>query len=260
MITSATPAAPRRNVAMERLVLERERRYYVLASSVLLVATLIGFRYFLLGGKGAGGMPITPEIVSLAAVHGIAMLTWVVLLLVQSLLIVGGQRRLHMTLGRGGAVLAGLVVIFSLVVAPLSARYNPGLYEAFGGSRYFLMFSLTAPILFAIFVTLGITYRNRPDMHRPFMLLATTVMMGGSFDRWPYVDRLIELTNSNVPVVHWGPMLLLGAIFFALHAVMTRRPSRWFAIGYGAILLATQLSVLMAGSATWDKVAALAVP
>lgn len=260
MVAIANPAAAKRDVTMERRILERERRYYVVASCILLAGTLVGFRHFLIGGNGAGGMPITPQILALAVVHGIAMLMWILLLLTQSLLIVNGRRRLHMTLGRWGAVLAGAVVIFSFVVAPLSARYNPGLYEAFGGARYFLAFSLTAPVLFGIFVAVGIAYRNRPDIHRPLMLLATTAMMGGSFDRWPYVDRLIALTNSNVPLVHWGPMLLLGALLFALHAAMTRRPSRWFAIGYVVIVITTQSSVLIAGSAAWDQIAALAVP
>jgi hypothetical protein len=243
-----------------RRVLQQERRFYVIASIVLLLATVVGFREFLLHGKSAGGHSIMPQILTVVVIHGVAMLMWVVLLLVQSLLIVTGRRRIHMTLGLLGAVLAGAVVILGLAVAPLAARYNPAGYEVFGGARYFLAFSLTGPVMFGVLAAIGIAYRGRPDVHRPMMLLATVAMMTGSFDRWPYLEHLIAFSHGNVPVFHWGPMLLFGAALFALHAAMTRRPSRWYAAGYAGVVITTLLSSVVAGSAAWNEVAALVAP
>jgi hypothetical protein len=50
-----------------------ERLFYVVAGSVMLIATLVGFRSFLAHGKGIGGGEITRQIVPLVVVHGLAM-------------------------------------------------------------------------------------------------------------------------------------------------------------------------------------------
>jgi hypothetical protein len=249
---------PRHRVV--RGVLQQERRFYAVASFLLLLITVVGFRQFLLQGKGADGIPITPHILRLVVIHGLAMLAWVVLLFVQSLLIVAGRRRLHMTLGLLGAVLAGAIVILGTTTAVLSARYNPALYEDFGGARYFLTFALTAMLLFGALAAIGIAYRRRPDVHRPMLLLATVASMTGSFDRWPFIPWLMVVTHGNVPMFHWGPTLLLGAALLALHAAMTRQLSRWHATGYAGVLVVTILSTVVARSAAWNQLAALAVP
>src|SRR5579871_4196680 len=91
--------------------LQSERLFYVIAGSVMLIATVVGFRSFLASGKAAGGTEITRQIVPLVVVHGLAMFSWIALFLVQSIFIVNGNRRLHMRIGVAGAVLAGAMVI-----------------------------------------------------------------------------------------------------------------------------------------------------
>lgn len=253
------PEMPRDRVAA-RGVIQQERRFYVVAACALLLVTVVGFRQFLMHGEGADRIPITPHILPLVVIHGLAMLAWVVLLLVQSLLIVAGRRRLHMTLGLLGAVLAAAIVILGTATAVLSARFNPALYEDFGGARYFLTFALTAMVLFGALTAVGIAYRSRPEVHRPMMLLATVALMTGSFDRWPFIPWLMAVTHDNVPLFHWGPMLLLGAALLALHAGMTRRLSRAHIAGYAGALAVTLLSTVVARSAAWNQLAALVVP
>src|SRR5215469_11815658 len=107
--------------------LQSERRFYVVAGSVMLVATAVGFRLFLAHGKGFGGGEITRQIVPLVVVHGLAMFSWIILFLLQSVFIANGNRRLHMRIGVGGAVLAGIMVPLGSVAAILSVRYNPEL-------------------------------------------------------------------------------------------------------------------------------------
>src|SRR5215467_5577548 len=115
-----------------------ERLFYVIAGSVMLVATVVGFRLFLAHGKGFGGGEITPQIFPLVVVHGLAMFSWIALFLLQSILIVNGNPRLHMRIGVGGAVLAGVMVPLGSVAAILSVRDNPELYQLLGGGRFFL--------------------------------------------------------------------------------------------------------------------------
>ena len=115
-----------------------ERLFYVIAGSVMLVATAVGFRLFLVHGKGFGGGEITSQIVPLVAVHGLAMFSWIILFLLQSIFILNGNRRLHMRIGVGGAVLAACMVPLGSFTAILSALNNPEMYRGFSGGRFFL--------------------------------------------------------------------------------------------------------------------------
>ncbi len=142
----------------------------------------------------------------------------------------------------------------------LSTRYNPAIYAEFGGSRYFLAFALTATLMFGAFATAGIIYRSRADVHRPMMLLATVAMMTGAFDRFPFIPWLMAVSHGNVPVFHWGPTLLLGAVLLALHTAMTRRLSHWHAAGYASAVVVILISVLVAPSAAWTQLAAQVIP
>ena len=120
-ITDTVIRSQAQNAALRALV--SERLFYVIAGSLMLVATGVGFRAFLAHGKGFGGGEITRQIVPLVVVHGLAMLSWIVLFLVQSVFILKGNPRLHMRIGVGGAVLASVMVplgsIHSNLVGPL---------------------------------------------------------------------------------------------------------------------------------------------
>jgi FtsH-binding integral membrane protein len=239
---------------------DRERRFYVLASGVFLFLTIVGFRQFFLHGRSIGGAPMTPQIVPLIVAHGLAMLGWVTLLFVQSLLIVNKRTRIHMKLGVAGAVLAGVIVMLGLSVAPLSAHFNPHIYDDFGGARPFMVLALTSIVAFGALAAIGLANRRRPEVHRPMMLLATLPLMTGSIDRWPHFPWLLALAHGNVPLVHWGQILILGGLLFALHAAMTRRPSRPYAVGYAGLAVVLFVSSLVFHSAAWDQFARLVVP
>jgi len=97
---SATATPPQTQRAIVRTV-QSERLFYVVAGSVMLIATVVGFRAFLAHGKAFGGGEITRQIVPLVVIHGLAMFSWVCLFLVQSVFILNGNRRLHMRTGVG---------------------------------------------------------------------------------------------------------------------------------------------------------------
>ena len=99
-----------------------ERYFYFIATALLLVLTVIGFQLFYFHGQAYPGRPLTPPIKNLVITHGLAMSLWMLLALVQPFLVASGNRRLHMMVGRGAAVIAvGLVVLgFRLGVASAS--------------------------------------------------------------------------------------------------------------------------------------------
>jgi hypothetical protein len=233
-----------------------DRPFYVIAAVTMLFVTAVGFRNFYLHGKGFGG-DITGEILALVVAHGLAMTGCVVLFLIQSLLISAGNRRLHMTIGPAGAVLAGAIVILGTAVALLSVHFNPPEYKELGGGKYFLALMLTEVVSFAILAGAGILYRRRPEIHRPMMLLATLQIMTGSLGRWPYAENLLAI---SVPLYLYGPMLILGALFFLLQWGMNRAPNRWYAAGYAVIATACVVSVGLANSGLWNQLTASFVP
>jgi hypothetical protein len=125
-------------------------------------------------------------------------------------LILAGKRRLHIVLGTAGAVLAGVIVVLGSIVATLSVHFNPEAYAPFSGTRPFLAIMLTEMLGFGSFVTLGMIYRHRIQIHRPMMLLATTFIMSGSLGRCPYIGNLAILP----PLYVYLPMMLFGVFLF----------------------------------------------
>jgi len=231
--------------------LESERLFYVIAGSVMLIATAFGFRAFLAHGKGFMGGEITRQIVPLVVAHGLAMFSWVILFLVQSILILNRNWRLHMRLGVGGAVLAGVMVPLGSVAAILSARNNPELYLPFGGRRFFMATMLGEMLSFGILVAVAIIYRRRAEIHRPMMLLASLMIISGALGRCPYIGQY----GAMPPMYALGPALVLGALFLVLHLGMTRALNRWYALGYLATVIASISFIVLGHSAIWNQLA-----
>jgi len=231
--------------------LASERLFYVIAGSVMLVATGVGFRGFLLHGKGFGGGEITRQILPLIVVHGLAMLGWIVLFLLQSVLILKGNPRLHMRIGVGGAVLAGVMVPLGSASAILSARYNPELYQFFDGPRFFLATMLGEMLSFGILVGVAVIYRRRPEIHRPMMLLASLMIISGSLGRCPYIGQFAAMP----PLYVLGPALSLGALFLLLQWAMTGVLNRNYALGYVAMAVASCTFIVIGHSAAWNRIA-----
>jgi hypothetical protein len=199
---------------------------------------------------------MTSQIVPLIVAHGLAMSSWVVLFLVQSTLILIGNRRLHMVIGPVGAVVALAIVILGVTVAPLSVRFRPEIYRPFGGPRFFLATMLTQMLLFGTLVGTGLAYRRRAEIHRPMMLLATTVILSGSLGRFPYIDRIV----THPPLYAWWAVLLFGGLLFLLQWGMSRPANRWYLLGYVAIVLGALVSVTVGGTTVWNQMVGSFVP
>ena len=233
-----------------RAALQRERLFFVVASWISLVFAVLGFRYFyLFGGKGFAGNPLTHQIAPVILTHAFAMSSWTILLIVQSTLVYRGKLRQHRALGWLGAALAVAVVILGSMMGILSAHYNPQAYMMFSGPKFFLMEMLTEIGLFGILVAVAVAYRARPEIHRPFMLTATIVIMSGALARVP----LIDLLAITPPLYAYGPVLSFGLLLYLLKWWMTRRPDRWFAIALGIVALVFLISLPIGRSTAWQS-------
>jgi hypothetical protein len=251
--SSAVAVAAPVSISRERT----ERVFYFLASCLLLIIVVIGFKQFYLHGRASDGGPVSQAIVPLVILHGVAMSSWIVLFVVQSSLIVRGNRKLHMSLGVAGAVLAALLVVIALSTAIASVHYNPDGYKGIWGARRFLSLMVTNVLGFGILAGIGLNYRRRPEVHRPMMFLATLFVAGpaGLF-------RIPALNGPVMAAIHsifaaWVPMLVLGAVLVLSKSLITRSWDRYFAAGYAGIVFACLIQVFVSNTAWWYRLAGL---
>ncbi len=86
------------------------RFFYSGAAILLLILAFIGFQHFYLHGRNFENQELDADRRGLLIVHGIAMTAWMLLFVVQTLLIVSGNRRFHRILGWVSASVALCVV------------------------------------------------------------------------------------------------------------------------------------------------------
>jgi hypothetical protein len=222
--------------------------FYVVASWISLAVAMSGFRHFYFGGgRGFGGNPLTHQVVPLIIVHALAMTCWTVLFLVQSTLVYKGKLGRHRALGWVGAILAVAVVGLGAAMAILSAHFNPRAYEMFSGPKFFLIEMLTEITLFGVFTVVAIACRNRADIHRPFMLVGTVVLMSGALARVP----LIDVVAAMGPLYAYGPVLLYGLLLFGVRWLITRKVDRWYVIGLGSVAIVFLISLPVGRTELW---------
>jgi hypothetical protein len=249
--SSAVAVVARAPISQQRI----ERVFYLLAGCLLLVIVAIGFQKFYLHGRASSGGPVTQQIVPLVFLHGILMSTWVIGFVAQSSLIVASNRKLHMSLGVAGAVVAACLVIVGVTTAMASVHYNPDEYKDLWSARRFLSFMLTNILGFGILAAIGLKYRRRPEIHRPMMLLATLFVAGpAGFFRIPLIGGP-TMTAIHTIFAPWVPMLILGVLLVLVKALLTRSWDRYFVIGLGGIVFVCILQFLVANTAWWYRVA-----
>ena len=248
-----TPPTPQ---AQQAATQNRLRFFYAGAAAFLLILVLLGFQQFYLQGKAYPGRELTPPIRTLVILHGIGMSAWMLLFLIQPLLIVAGNRRMHMRLGKFGAGLATLVLFLGMRLAIESARVNPPDLLLWGLSpKQFMAISFISILIFGVLVALGIWKRKRPEIHRPMMLLSILAIMPAVMDR---IDPIKNLYADTIFGTLFGPFfstLLIGLLLLAVNWALTRSIDHYLAIGYTALVLASIAIMQLAPTATWDHIA-----
>ncbi len=232
---------------------------YAGAAFLLLVATFLGFQQFYLHGRAFPGRELLPQARLLLIAHGVAMSGWIILFLVQTLLIVGANRRLHMTLGRIGAGLAVAMVALGWLVPVAVTRHGPE-FPLWGLTRrQFMAIPLISITLFGAFVAIGVWNRRRPEIHRPMMLLATLAIVGAATDRIVAVHSLYAGTLWGRIFGPFFPALAFGAAFLVLKGLLTRSFDRTYAAGYAALAAACAMVMWVAPTEAWVRFASFLV-
>jgi hypothetical protein len=222
---------------------------------VLLLATALGFQQFYLHGRAYPGRELLPGARSIIIAHGVTMSAWILLFMVQPLLIAGKNRKLHMSLGKAGAVLAAAIVFFGLQVPVMVVRLGPE-FPLWGLNRHqFMAIPIFSVLMFGIFVAIGVWYRFRPEIHRPMMLLATLSIIAAATDRITGLPQLYGMSIWGRVFGPYFPALVIGLAFFALKWAVTRKFDRPLAVGYLVLVTFGAFTMAVAPTSGWVSIA-----
>lgn len=144
--------------------------------------------------------------------HGIALTTWLVILITQTSLVLQGRTDLHMGLGKSVGIGGALLVVLTATSAAFGVL-SPEVGHKVESLQSYLQ--ITPPILgdVATFIALfgaGLIYRDRPAVHKRLMVLATAALL---------VPAGARLTRNVVTVESSVLSFMFGAgapVLFAL--------------------------------------------
>jgi FtsH-binding integral membrane protein len=206
--------------------------FFVCMSIVLLIIVAVGFaksfylRTILHKNHAVSTLPVY------IVLHGIVLTSWFLLFAAQTWLVASGKVRLHRSLGFAGAVLAPVVFALSLLVVVRSVVRETSLV---------VIGDIVILFLFAILVTAGICFRQKPDVHKRLMLIASISIVAPAIARWPGAQ-------SMLPVSVAGPQLLLFATLVLYDFSSRRRVHRATVWGLALYFVAVGTTLSLASS------------
>lgn len=234
-----------------------DRWIFVFMAAWFIFIVLVGFipdAIFKVEAVQAGQRPPFPAVLHM---HAVAMGSFLLLLLAQTVMVATGRGELHKKVGIAAFVLVPVLVLVGIVLAPTmyyqtwnalqtappSARAE--LQQVLYTRENILLLQLSAGVLFAIFVTIALRARVvNSGMHKRMMFLATAVPLAASIDRMWWLP-------SSLPVNPWATDLwILVAVspMFIWDVVRNRKVHEAY-----AIWLAIYVPVVLLVDFLWDK-------
>lgn len=204
----------------------RTRQAYLAVT--LLIAGIVGWGFW---GTYYSQFSERTDLPSIVHWHAAVFSLWVLVLVAQAVAVVAGRVRLHRQLGNAGMIYGALVFAMGLLVsigAP-ALRVRAGEFPLEVGGIV-VLYNLMDMSLFGAFLALAFAYRNRPELHKRWIIAATAALCGAALGRvvlgstlqylllWlSPVLALIAIDLATSRRVHGVPLvasaLLVGAFF-----------------------------------------------
>jgi hypothetical protein len=211
----------------------RAERFWQRMAIGLALFIIIGFLQFAL--RGFVDPMAAPFWVHL---HGVAMLAWLGLLIVQPTLVSRDNLPLHRRLGWIGASLALLIAglgIFTGLASLVLHRFPP-----FFAPPYFLVLTTVEALVFGLMVWAAVRRRHTTDWHRRLMIGATIVILE------PALGRILPLPLmigwSDIPI---GLIQLAVVGIIALHDRRTLGRVHPATKAIAAIVIAVRITIYL---------------
>jgi hypothetical protein len=171
--------------------MNRRSNFFLYTSYALLAIVLLGFTptFYL---RAFFDVPAIPTYVY---VHGVAMTAWFVWLCVQTTAVFNGRVALHRKLGMIGMTIGAVVLLTGAITA---VKLAPRLLEKYGDIESDLPWiagivwgNIAGLVAFGGFLFLAFLYRQKPEIHKRLILLASiavTLQALGRISKFPMID------------------------------------------------------------------------
>lgn len=155
--------------------------------------------------------------------HGMMMMGWLLMLLVQPILLLQGKTQLHRRVGAVSYVLAPLVFLSIYLV--IKSRYHVYLEEGGQSSAIISWISLNFRLMvfFAILYFLGIYYRHKPALHMRFMCSTAFLLIGPGLVR--ALISYPELTHTDSHSIDRYANIVITGVVTIVDSWRTKRLS-----------------------------------
>lgn len=190
-------------------------------------------------------------------VHAVLMGSFLLLLLVQTVMVATGRCALHKQVGIAAFALVPALVVVGLILAPTmyhqvwgGAHFGPpqvraGLAPVVPLLENILLLQISAGVLFAVFMTIALkARRTQSGLHKRMIFLATAVPLGAAIDRMWWLPS----TMPASPLATDAYVLTALAPLFLWDVVRHRRVHQAYWLFLGIYLPAAALV-----AAAWDK-------
>lgn len=221
------------------IAIDRDRWFFTGMMLAMAITAFAGFApSFYLRSASYAGPPLTP----LVTFHAMLMTVWLLAGVLQSSLIMAGNRAMHRTLGWLFAALAIAIVVTGPQVGLGTIRRGaipPGLT-----AEQFFVLPMAGALMFAVFIGLGVWLRSSAQAHKRLMLLATISVMDAAVARMPGMFEA-------------GPIAFFaGANLFivagVIYDLVTRGRAHPVWLWGGIAIVASQaLRLMLASTETW---------
>ena len=232
------------------------RAFYPLLTLAISGTVYWGFYYTYFGPVFGGQYP---EVSPAVHFHGWSFFLWYLLFPLQAVLMATGRRRMHFTLGGVSVAMAAVMTFTGLLVA--SVRIDRGLDAADPDEfttfwKHFGLLIFYSLVLFSGFYAAAIANRNRPEIHKRLMIVASAsalpaavfrIIVGFSGFYWLQTPAWVMPAAFFLPCV----FILIG---IAYDFAAFRSVHRVYMIGLPIVIGVYALGLGLAGTAPGEAV------
>jgi hypothetical protein len=215
-------------------------RFYLAMALVCALIAFLGFAPTYWAPLAAGTLSEAP----IVHLHGLLFSAWSLFFVMQTALVANARATQHRAMGLAGIALASAMLFVGLATAIHSADVHVA--AGFGDrARGFMIVPVTTILFFAVAVTIAISNRGRPEVHKRWMLVASVAILMAA------VARIVRFLRFGTDVPQGPPpievsvvpalttdLLIVAAIVYDWRTRGRPHPAYWIA---GGAWLAIQL-------------------
>lgn len=168
--------------------------------------------------------------------HGVAMLAWLGLLIVQPTLVSQGNFARHRQLGRIGGLLALFITCLGIFTGVASLMLNR--FPPFFSPPYFLALTVTESLVFGVMVAWAIRRRRATDWHRRLMIGATIIILEPALGRLLPIPLMGPWAEPAVALCQLAVVAIIASYDQRSRGAV--HPATW---AVAAIVIATRIAI-----------------